>query len=138
MTREEAITVLNMVEAHGLADKAKHIAIEALEFDLDKHDEEVIKNTVETLWGEPYEDCISREAAIKVFGDVHPMDYNTQAYITNIQNLPPVTPQPKMGRWIPRSHVFGVAYCSECDFELKIDDTNYCPNCGAKMESEEV
>lgn len=40
----------------------------------------------------PCEDCISREAVIKIFGEVHPMDYNTQAYITNIQNLPSVTP----------------------------------------------
>lgn len=31
MTREEAIQVLNMVEAYGLADEAKHVAIEALE-----------------------------------------------------------------------------------------------------------
>lgn len=31
MTREEAIQVLNMVEAHGLADEAKRMAIEALE-----------------------------------------------------------------------------------------------------------
>ena len=31
MTREEAIQVLNMVEAHGLADEAKHMAIEALQ-----------------------------------------------------------------------------------------------------------
>lgn len=30
MTKEEAIQVLNMVEAHGLADEAKRIAIEAL------------------------------------------------------------------------------------------------------------
>lgn len=30
MTGEEAIIVLNMVEAHGLADEAKRIAIEAL------------------------------------------------------------------------------------------------------------
>lgn len=30
MTREEAIKVLNMVEAYGLADEAKHVAIEAL------------------------------------------------------------------------------------------------------------
>lgn len=31
MTNEEAIQVLNMVEAHGLADEAKKLAIEALE-----------------------------------------------------------------------------------------------------------
>ena len=31
MTGEEAITVLKMVEAHGLANEAKNIAIKALE-----------------------------------------------------------------------------------------------------------
>ena len=34
MTREEAIKVLNMVEAHGLADEAKEMAIQALEEDI--------------------------------------------------------------------------------------------------------
>lgn len=33
MTREQAIEVLNMVEAHGLADEAKRMAIEALQGD---------------------------------------------------------------------------------------------------------
>lgn len=46
----------------------------------------------ELLEQQSCEDCISREAVIKIFGEVHPMDYNTQAYITNIQNLPSVTP----------------------------------------------
>jgi hypothetical protein len=45
--------------------------------------------------------------------------------------------EPRKGHWLRRPHVYGVSYCSICDFELKIDDTNYCPNCGAKMESEE-
>ena len=38
MTREEAMQVLNMVETHGLADKAKEMAIKALEHEdvLDK------------------------------------------------------------------------------------------------------
>lgn len=41
--------------------------------------------------------------------------------------------EPKTGHWVTKPHVYGATYCSECDFELKIDDTNYCPNCGAKM-----
>lgn len=45
-----------------------------------------------------------------------------------------VKQKPRKGKWISKPHVYGVSYCSECDFELKIDDTNYCPNCGAKME----
>jgi rubrerythrin len=44
--------------------------------------------------------------------------------------------EPRKGHWLRRPHVYGVTYCSVCDFELKIDNTNYCPNCGAKMESE--
>ena len=44
--------------------------------------------------------------------------------------------KPRKGEWISKPHVYGVTYCSECDFELKIDDTNYCPNCGAKMDKE--
>jgi len=41
------------------------------------------------------------------------------------------------GHWIEKPHVYGVVFCSECGFELRIDNTNYCPNCGAEMESEE-
>lgn len=39
-----------------------------------------------------------------------------------------------VGKWIHKPHIHGVVYCSECDYELRVDDTNYCPNCGAKME----
>lgn len=41
------------------------------------------------------------------------------------------------GKWITKHHVYGVTYCSECDFELKIDDTNFCPYCGADMRVDE-
>ena len=53
---------------------------------------EAFDMAIKALETQPCEDCISREAVIKIFGEVHPMDYNTQAYITNIQNLPSVTP----------------------------------------------
>lgn len=45
--------------------------------------------------------------------------------------------EPKTGHWLRRPHVYGVTYCSVCDFELKIDNTNYCPNCGADMREVE-
>ncbi len=41
--------------------------------------------------------------------------------------------KPREGKWISKPNVYGVTYCSECDFELKIDDTNYCPKCGCRM-----
>ena len=51
--------------------------------------------------------------------------------------LPSAQPDPqRTGRWIIKPHIYNVAYCSECDFELHINDTPYCPNCGARMEEE--
>lgn len=41
------------------------------------------------------------------------------------------------GRWVSKEGIYGVVYCSICDFELKIDNTLRCPNCGAKMGKEE-
>ena len=93
-------------------------------------------------------DCISREDALMCLtGMFENREYEPSELIKifarRIKTLSPVTPQePRTGHWVIRPHVYGVTYCSECDFELKIDDTNYCPNCGAKMiesqESEET
>lgn len=43
----------------------------------------------------------------------------------------------RKGKWVEKPNVHGVAYCSLCDYELHTNDTNYCPNCGAKMEEPE-
>lgn len=40
------------------------------------------------------------------------------------------------GKWITKPLIYGVTYCSECDFELKINNTNFCPNCGADMRGD--
>ena len=56
-----------------------------------------------------------------------------------------VSPQPKMGRWIPISGdgyadgypVYDYWECSECGWEHEGEDdtlTAYCPNCGAEMK----
>ena len=39
------------------------------------------------------------------------------------------------GRWLHRKN--GVAYCSECEIDTVEDETEYCPNCGAKMDLED-
>lgn len=31
---------------------------------------------------------------------------------------------------------YSVIRCSECDFQFPMTVTNYCPNCGAKMDEE--
>jgi hypothetical protein len=51
------------------------------------------------------------------------------------EDLPPVTPQPKMGRWINK-HKYNTIYeCDNCG--RKNVKSNYCPNCGRKMEVSE-
>jgi hypothetical protein len=59
-----------------------------------------------------------------------------------ITKLPPVTPQPKTGRWIrelirnEKGGCIGAKMiCSECGNDNKHDEyMNYCPNCGKKMD----
>jgi len=61
----------------------------------------------------------------------------TEQAIKAVDAIKALKQEPRKGHWLHRPHVYGVTYCSICDFELKIDNTNYCPNCGAKMESED-
>ena len=55
----------------------------------------------------------------------------------DLRKLPSAQPERIRGRWIEKPHVHGVAYCSLCDYELHTNDTNFCPNCGAKMDEQE-
>jgi len=38
-------------------------------------------------------DPIERQAAIEVFADAHPLDYNAQSYLAKIKALPPAEPE---------------------------------------------
>ena len=105
---------------------------------------------------EPCEDAVSRQAALHALGayDICPSpdtlddDEITELYtrlmdIRAINNLPPVTPKPKTGKWIEELRgIMVTAYrCSECGRFVR-DDTGYdvakdypfC-HCGAKMEA---
>lgn len=44
-------------------------------------------------------------------------------------------PFPK-GHWKPTGEDFSPLECSECGY-VQFKKTNFCPNCGAKMESED-
>ena len=39
--------------------------------------------------------------------------------------------------WAEDECNIGYYVCSECDCQTKAGDSNYCPNCGAKMDGEE-
>lgn len=79
---------------------------------------------------EPCSDAISRQAAINVAsGFCHFANVAKE-----LATLPPVNPQPKTGHW---QDLTGLFFCSECDDGFA-KPWHYCPNCGAKMESEDV
>ncbi len=134
MTREEAID--RLIEAKKgykvyLTDEAIDMAIKALELEV-------------------CEDCISRQAVLvamrnnyrdgsrDIDGDYVEGNYSEKLYDA-IMSLPPVTPQPKIGKWIPIVVRGQNSYCcSECLSECCYAPTAFCPDCGCKMvESED-
>ena len=103
---------------------------------------------------EQVEDAISKAEVIKLL-DKHTNDDGTlDDDITCIlEELPPIQPRAKVGKWIrwyeeitQKGNLGGVIVhiphckCSECNKEYDSYSSqfmNYCPNCGAKMESED-
>lgn len=94
-------------------------------------------------------DLISRRAAIKAIDDLpncyngYSDTYDKACIIGVLEEVP--TAEPKKGKWIPKTLYplsFSDGECKDCvqcsnckthwDFE-----TNYCPNCGARMEGRE-
>ena len=55
-----------------------------------------------------------------------------------VKTLPSADVAPvRHGKWTHKPDVYGVVYCSECNYELHANSTSFCPNCGAKMDGEE-
>ena len=101
---------------------------------------------------ESCEDAISRRAVLNTLDKIDSVldeDRTLETYkellVACYNDLPPVTPMHKIGRWIrkPTKNDKGgcveakmICTCcgkdNECGRKL-----NYCPNCGAKMEIEE-
>lgn len=125
---------------------------------------EALDMAINALEQEPCKDTISRQAVINVFPRWKFVSY--EAYIRSVaelENLPPVTPQPKIGRWIMKHrtyneikhytgqdemgeiHTISVLeryetdepYCSECGKRAGDTSQDYCCACGVKMEEGE-
>lgn len=124
----------------------------------DKADPEVLRMAIKALEQQSCEGCISRQAAIIALDDRMSSLDNVDMQIAMgfakgiIYDLPPVTPQPKTGHWSRKTKVdaydiagvktWGIkCQCDRCDFTtIVVEDFGYykfCPNCGAKMESED-
>lgn len=78
------------------------------------------------------DDLISRKAAIAFLQSIpYIKEHSNMGKLMKewIEQIP--GDQPKTGRWIDDN-------CSECgQYVYHGDARNFCPNCGAKMESEE-
>lgn len=114
---------------------------------------DAMRAAIEILEQEQCEDCISRREAIKMFtynykGERIP-DYDcdnfpVQIYVKTVKEmlreLPPVTPQPKVGQWewnqYDANPKIGNFHCSLCH-SIGRTYFDYCPYCGAKMGGEE-
>lgn len=131
MTNNEAIEQLKSILETGVADADVLLYTE---------DYEAIDYAINSLAQKPCDDCISREEAIRMFADD---DYT----VNELRNLPPVTPQPKVGEWLEKEinsdkviEEWQSARCSVCDkyhttpYMYYFSHYDYCPHCGSKME----
>lgn len=144
MMNEEAISILKRMSDCSdkcdytcrLYDSREHWCIKEVALDM----------AIKALEQQPCEDCISRQAVLdkkvlveledgQTFYDIDPKD---------VETLPSVTPQPKVGRWEKAFDEHSYWYkCSCCGEKIPKNFYGndyfslYCPECGAKMEVEE-
>lgn len=96
---------------------------------------------------EPCKDAVSRKAIEKLKRYRFSYDNSTTipksdlfVKLTDLRDLPSVTPERKKGHWIDYSEECFVE-CSECgsatNCDGNINELHFCFSCGAKMESEE-
>ena len=85
------------------------------------------------------DELIRRGDAVAVFGDVHPLDYNAQSYLSQIKKLPARSPQIEIAADI-YDEVVGhhcEFKCSRCNKEIYEifchEDFCFCPFCGAAL-----
>ena len=76
------------------------------------------------------------DAVLDVYYDTPDIDLSGEKFESAILKIPVADVAPvRHGKWLHRKN--GVAYCSECEVNTVEDETNYCPNCGAKMDLED-
>lgn len=94
-------------------------------------------------------DLISRQAAIDFIKDhSYPVRYDNTSIeqgmtVTGIEQalneMPSIQPKQKTGRWEHDGGHFANRWiCSQCGYKFYFEksEAKYCPNCGAKMESD--
>lgn len=97
---------------------------------------EWLKDYKRLLEQQPCEDAISRQAVEDAIYDYsRSCDVNYAQIMEYIDKLPPVKQEPKTGHR-EYNDIYDHYLCGNCK-TIVMDYDNFCPNCGAKMESEE-
>ena len=101
------------------------------------------------------DDLISRAAALDAIDGIKPMQGNIEQLVMEalcwaaVKSIPAVDAAPVVyGQWIKMTGMMPPEYhghyeCSECGWHIKglrnswtrEEELNYCPNCGARMET---
>lgn len=131
MTKEEILQYIK-----------SELANENIEIYLDVDDYKIIAKALEQR---ACDDCISRFSAEQVVRN-HYCGIPSKVYnelIVELDNLSLVTPIRPKGHWIKAELPARDAHeCSECENLALVDEdgnerlTDFCPHCGAEMESE--
>lgn len=110
---------------------ALEMAIKALEQECVESTQKHVENALDVRCG----DAISRQAAIRIAKEeCENGSYNDIPW--KLEDLPSVQPIRQSGIWMETGD--GKEKCSECGYSHRLMiPKSYCPNCGAKMESEE-
>lgn len=100
-------------------------------------------DVLEKQMQESCKDAISRAEALRHSFQIYDDGVGYKViFADKIEQLPPVKPQEKTGRWIKSCDCYGNKHftCPFCEHDIatKADTLgdNYCSNCGAKMQTE--
>lgn len=111
-----------------------------------KEDEQAFQMAINALQMEPCDDYISRQRALDI------VEFNRNSYDGNdavvwiereIKELPSVQPEQEIGQWLGTDEWYHKCSCCGEVFHFyypeytKLNKWNFCPRCGAKMESED-
>lgn len=145
MTRKEAAGVIKFEKACVLRQDTPRCNRDCKKCDLLLPTEDVLTAydmAIKALEQQPCDDCISRQAVDELSKELVHIVRDKADFLCNfwerLQKLPPVTPQPKTGHWnrVTDNAGYWVWECDKCVWQQRFN-TNYCPNCGAKMQGVE-
>lgn len=157
--REQAIAILeNEKKCVNRANKNDYCNRDCYNCELVKTDTEILTAldmAMQALEQEPSDDCVSRANLISKL-EILDRRYGSDFYWETrkiVDKLPSVKPQEKTGHWIEEeiNEWSRKTYCSKCGESALLEyvhvgdiyygsakgvikKTNYCPNCGAKMD----